>query len=52
MAGREKNPKEASNIFRSIMTTSVKPKSYDAESCPKCGLLGDFIPPVEKTAKI
>ena len=50
MAKDEKNPK-ASNIFQSIMKVSVKPKSYDAEPCPKCGLLGAFIPPTEKDGK-
>lgn len=41
----KKTPQEASNIFHSIMKASVKPKSFDAEPCPKCGLLGDFVPP-------
>lgn len=44
----EKNPKEASNIFHSIMKASVKPKGFDPEICPDCGLLADFVPPTER----
>jgi hypothetical protein len=51
MAEDKKTPKEASNIFHSIMKASVKPKSYDAEPCPKCGLLGEHKPPVQKDGK-
>ena len=47
----KKNAKEASNIFHSIMKASVTPKKFDAEPCPKCGLLGDFIPPPQKDGK-
>jgi len=53
MAKQENNksPKEASNIFHSIMKASVKPKNYDAEICPKCGLLSDFVPPTAKDGR-
>lgn len=47
----KKNAKEASNIFHSIMKASVTPKKFDAEPRPKCGLLGDFIPPPQKDGK-
>lgn len=47
----EKNPKEASNIFHSIMKASLTPKKFDAEHCPKCGLLADFIPPPAKDGR-
>jgi hypothetical protein len=41
----EKNPKEASNIFHSIMKASVTPAHADMARCPECGLMADFIPP-------
>lgn len=39
----QKNPKEASNIFHSIMKASVKQPQY--VKCPECGLVGNFVPP-------
>lgn len=50
MAGK-KTSQGASNIFHSIMKASVKPQNFDAEKCPKCGLLGDFIPQAAKDGK-
>jgi len=46
-----KNPKEASNIFHSIMKASVTPQKFDPGKCPKCGLLADFVPPTEKDGR-
>jgi len=39
MVDYKKNPKEASNIFHSIMKASVKPQNnFDIDkTCPKCG---------------
>ena len=48
---KDKARQEASNIFHSIIKASVAPKSYDAEPCPKCGILGDFVPPVAKDGR-
>jgi len=36
-----KNPKEASNIFHSIMKVTVTPKKV---VCPECGWLGKPVP--------
>jgi hypothetical protein len=47
----KKNSKEASNIFDSIIKASVKPQKFEAEKCPKCGLLADFVPPIEKDGR-
>jgi hypothetical protein len=47
----EKTPKEASNIFHSIMNARVVPKKFEPEPCPKCSLFGDFIPPTQKDGK-
>ena len=43
--------KEASKTFQAIMTTKIPPKKYDPEPCPKCGMNGDHIPPVEKDGR-
>jgi hypothetical protein len=51
MAEDKKNPKEASNIFHSIMKASVKPNNFAPEKCPKCDLYGNFIPPAAKDGK-
>ena len=41
MADDKKNPKEASNIFHSIMKASVSnPLPYDESECPYCGEMG------------
>lgn len=52
MSDQEKNPKETSNIFESIIKLSVAPKTYDAEKCPTCGLMADFVPPAIRVGKI
>ncbi|HVW99894.1 MAG TPA: hypothetical protein VHA52_05610 [Candidatus Babeliaceae bacterium] len=41
MADDKKNPKEASNIFHSIMKASVKPNSEKiVGECPRCKEVG------------
>jgi ssDNA-binding Zn-finger/Zn-ribbon topoisomerase 1 len=41
MSEDKKNPKEASNIFHSIMQASVKPQNNLEvdKTCPKCGAI-------------
>ncbi len=51
LIGKEKSQQEASNIFHSIMKAFVTPKKFDAETCPKCDLLADFVPPMAKDGK-
>ena len=44
----KKNPKEASNIFHSIMKASVTPPKV---VCPECGLSASFVPPTKQQGK-
>lgn len=34
-----------------IMKAAAVRQKFDPEKCPKCGLLGDFIPPATKDGK-
>jgi len=48
----QKNPKEASNIFHSIMKASVKPIKSSSTKCPICGADADQIPPPKREGLI
>lgn len=45
----KKTPKEASNIFHSIMKASVTPPK---EVCPECGASASFVPPTRQEGKV